>query len=139
MYTFPKLQVTRIVNRFTLSWNRGLTLILMASLNFTNQTKRADMLAISYQTNAVRSRCSFEPSHKVNLAFQRDAIAFVNRPLADIQGLGNIITSNTDPVSGLSLRLEISRQHKQTKWAFDILFGGKVIRPECAVRVAGKA
>jgi len=82
---------------------------------------------------------TFKGAHKVNIAFQKNAIAFASRPLAEgIDGLGNIIEQETDPVSGLSLRLEISRQHKQTRFAFDILFGVELVRPQLAVRLAGQ-
>jgi len=78
--------------------------------------------------------------HTVNLAFHRDAFAFANRPLmqstADMQ-LGSRIMAMTDPQTGISLRLEVSRQYKQVTWELDILWGAKLVRPELATRIAG--
>lgn len=79
-------------------------------------------------------------SHTVNLAFHPQAFAFATRPLinetSELAG-GNSMMSATDPVSGLSLRLEISRQFKQNIWDFDVLYGGALVRPEYACRIAG--
>lgn len=76
--------------------------------------------------------------HVVNLGFHRDSFAFASRPLQDsAQGLGNIIQTATDPNSGLSLRLEISRQHKQTQFSYDMLFGAALVRRELACRCLG--
>lgn len=83
---------------------------------------------------------SFQPSHIVNLAFHRDAFALAMRPLTagtlDLS-LGNQIVAMTDAQTGLSLRLEVSRQYKQTVWEFDVLWGVKLVRPDLAVRIAG--
>lgn len=77
-------------------------------------------------------------SHVMNLAFHRDAIAFATRPLVDsANGLGNLIQSAVDDRSGLSMRLEISREHKRTRFAFDILYGAEVVRRELGIRIAG--
>jgi len=77
-------------------------------------------------------------SHVVNMAFHRDAFVFASRPLEQTgRGLGPIVESITDPESGMSLRLQVSRQHMQTVWTWDALWGSKVVRPELGTRLAG--
>lgn len=76
-------------------------------------------------------------TYDVNLAFHRDAFAWASRPLADIQGLGNSMISAVDPVTGVALRLEVSRQYKQTTFSYDVLGGANVIRRELGVKIAG--
>jgi len=81
-----------------------------------------------------------EDTHVVNLAFHKDAFAYATRPLAASSmdmALGSRIVTIQDPVTGVVLRLEVSRQHKQVVWEFDILWGAKLVRPELAVRIAG--
>ncbi len=83
---------------------------------------------------------TIKATHVVNLVFQRGAFAFASRPLDDIANkIGMDIQSltMTDPQTGLSMRLEVTRQYKQTLWALDMLFGGKCIRPELVTRLAG--
>ena len=76
-------------------------------------------------------------TYTAHVAFHRDAFAWASRPLAGISGLGHEFSGVTDPVSGISLRLEVSRQYKQTTFSFDVLYGGALIRPELAVKIAG--
>ncbi len=76
-------------------------------------------------------------SHVVNLAFHRDAIGFVSRPLQKAQANTMEMMSMVDPVSGVALRLEVVRQNKQILFDFDVLYGAACTRPELGVRLAG--
>ena len=71
-----------------------------------------------------------------NVAFHRDSVVFVSRPF---QASNSAIASQTisDPVSGLSLRLEVTREHKRDRWSIDALYGTKVVRPEGVVKIIG--
>ena len=75
------------------------------------------------------------------LAFHRDAVALAMRPLAStglVSGNGSQMMTITDPESGLSLRLEVSRQYKQTVWEFDLLWGVALVRPEYVIKIQGR-
>lgn len=69
------------------------------------------------------------------LAFHRSAFAFSSRPLETGFTGGNIVQSLTDPVSGITLRYELSRENKAVQHSLDILYGGKVIKPEFISRL----
>jgi hypothetical protein len=73
----------------------------------------------------------------VSLAFHPMAFAFANRPLIDVMANGNTIQTLTDPDSGLSMRLEIVRQNKQTLVELDFLYGYTPLLPELAVAIYG--
>jgi hypothetical protein len=108
-------------------------------------TGTAPTTAITVVPNLVTAKSSTEvvtvkASHKVNLLFQRDAIAFAMAPLQDetrMEGVPTFQASAVDPESGLGLRLEFTRQHRQYQWSFDALYGGAVVRPQFGVRIAG--
>jgi len=73
-------------------------------------------------------------THANNLLIQRNAIAFAIAPLPE-EGPG--MATAIDPESGLTLRLERTRQNKQWQWSFDALYGASVVRRELGVRIAG--
>jgi hypothetical protein len=96
------------------------------------QSAAADNAAVTFLDATASS------SGTVGLAFHRDAFALATRPLmasASDMAMGSNIMSMTDPQTGLSLRLEVQRQYKQTTWEFDILYGVKCVRPEFACKV----
>jgi len=86
-------------------------------------------------TNAI----TFIATHVANMLFHRDAFAFASRPLlaSSQDGLGSVFQSAIDPISGLALRLEVSRQNKMTTYSFDALYGGTAVRPQLSARLLG--
>lgn len=78
-------------------------------------------------------------SHRVNLAFQADAFGFVSRTLAHVAGAepNPYSMELADPVSGLTLRLQVREEFHRIRWAFDMLWGVDVVRPELGTRVLG--
>lgn len=78
-------------------------------------------------------------SFRGNLLIQKNALAFAMAPLIDtIQVPGATMQQVIiDEISGLSLRLEVSRQHRQVQWSYDALYGAKFVRPQLASWLAG--
>lgn len=74
-----------------------------------------------------------------NILIQKNCLAFAMAPLLDtVEVPGATLQAVAiDEVSGLSLRLEVTRQHRQVQWAFDALYGGAVIRPQIACWLLG--
>lgn len=70
-----------------------------------------------------------------SLAFHSEALAFASRPFEPVPpGLGSFTDQASDPISGLSLRLEVRRAWKETLFTYDCLWGVRMIRPEWACR-----
>lgn len=76
-------------------------------------------------------------AYTVNLAAHREAFAFASRPLGRIGQISNIFQAPTDPISGLAVRLELSRQYKQNTYSFDCLWGTRLVRDIYACKIAG--
>lgn len=73
--------------------------------------------------------------HVCNLAFNKNAFVFINRPIQSAAGA--TYSSVYDPITGINLRLKVREEYNRTAFEFDALWGGKVIRPEYLCRVVG--
>jgi hypothetical protein len=95
----------------------------------------ATVIALSGGAEVVSKKATFAQ----NILIQKNALAFAMAPLLDTVEVPGATLQQVaiDEVSGLSLRLEVSRQHRQVQWAFDALWGGTVVRPQVASWVAG--
>jgi hypothetical protein len=80
---------------------------------------------------------TFRTAHVANLAFHRDTFGFVSRPLQASNANTIEAMSVADPVSGITLRLEVIRQNKQDYYEFDVLYGADCVRPELGCIIAG--
>jgi hypothetical protein len=83
---------------------------------------------------------TFKADFVENVVVHRDCIGFAMAPLLETNQLGaagHLESIAVDEDSGLSLRLTISQQYRQTQWALDALYGGAVVRPELACFIAG--
>lgn len=112
------------------------------SSNTTGALTVVPAITASLLTVASGAALTAHGTQRLNLMFQRGAFAFAQRPLGNansLAGFGAQIAMQelTDPVTGISMRLEILRQTKQYMWQFDILYGGQLIRPELACRLMG--
>lgn len=70
----------------------------------------------------------------VNLVFNRSAFALALRALANVSGIGSV-QPIFDPVTGITVRLEATRQFKQDTWTVDALWGSVLARGDVAIRV----
>jgi hypothetical protein len=80
---------------------------------------------------------TFVADHTANMALHRDAITMAERPLKQSSLAPSTIASMTDPLSGVSMRLEIVRMRNVDEWRLQVLYGGKSTRPYAGLRVLG--
>lgn len=80
---------------------------------------------------------TFVGSHVANVVMHRRALTFAQRDLEHDSATNAAISQMTDPVSGLSLRIEAQRAHKADVYSMDMLYDAKYVNPESAVILLG--
>lgn len=120
---------------FTSHVNTYTVVSTVGGATVTSITFEPGLVIAILDNDPITKRASFVQ----NLLIQRDALAFAMAPLQDtVQVPGATMQAvAVDEVSGLSLRLEVSRQHRQVQWSYDALYGGAVIRANAGVFIAG--
>ena len=113
------------------------TYVVLADVTLTVGNTTVTIAPALTLATAGSEAITLKASHTANLAFHRDAFAFVSRPLQSSSANILEMMSVVDPVSGVALRLEVVRQNKQLLFDFDVLYGAACVRPELACRVAG--
>lgn len=105
------------------------------TLSASNVPGSTGLVAAIVDNEPITKRASFVR----NSLIHRDALAFAMAPLIDtVQVPGASLQAVAiDEISGLALRLEVTRQHRQVQWSFDALYGGALPRPNNLVYVAG--
>lgn len=78
-----------------------------------------------------------DAAHVMNLAFHRDCFGLVTRPIQALNANTERSFAMQDPITGLTLRLEVIRQNKQDYYEYDILYGAACVRPELGCIIAG--
>lgn len=121
---------------FTIAGDSQTYVVLAAATLAVGNTTVSIAPALQHAT-AGGEAITVKGSHVVNLAFHRDAFAFVSRPLQKSSANTLEIVSVPDEISGVTFRLEVIRQNKQVYFDFDALYGAACVRPELACRVAG--
>jgi hypothetical protein len=76
-------------------------------------------------------------TYVANLAYNRYALAWASRPLRGSLTDGHVFQAPYDDISGIALRLEISRQYKLETLSYDYLAGAGVVRRELGVKIFG--
>ena len=82
---------------------------------------------------------TFLADHDANLYFDSRAFAFASRVL-DGDPIGAVpgsVMSAADPISGITLRLQVLREKHRSVFVFDTLYGAVTVRPELAARILG--
>lgn len=142
-YSTTNIGSLKVGDIFTIENNTTQQFVVTAAVSTTTIAATSNVTVYFQPPLTVRASTTnavtFKGNHVNNLVFHRDAFAFASRPLmaASQAGLGSIFQSAIDPLSGLALRLEVSRQNKMQTWSFDILYGGKAVRPQLAGRLLG--
>lgn len=106
-----------------------------AATDVTLQISPPLKVAIASATPGVA--ITVKATHDVNLVFHRDAFALAMRTLAKSNVSPENQTVLTDPKTGLSVRLEVTRVNKADVWTVDALWGAALVRAPLACRIAG--
>jgi hypothetical protein len=98
-----------------------------ATISFTPAAK------VAWANNAV---VTFIADYDISgVAMSNQAIAFASRRTDNVYAGGSMLSNMFDPVSGLSLCMEVTRQYMRTNITLSCLWGSTLARPEAFVKI----
>lgn len=103
--------------------------VLSGTIEIAPQLKvdLADGVAVTVHADTV--------DHQVAaFGFHESAYAFATRPMQPIMAPNVAVASALDPLSGLTMRLQIEYINYMHIWKLDLLYGGAVVYPEMITR-----
>ncbi len=106
----------------------------------TERNKKTATLAFAPKLTvavAENTALDFKDSHRVNLAFHRDAICFVSRLARDPCWNCKTLSHSDLPRDFITYLVQVNRGHELPRYGYILLFGVLVMRPELICRVAG--
>ncbi len=109
------------------------------TLHPTNRVVVSIVPALKVTQRGGGQKITIVNSHTVNLVFHKDAISFASgvRAIEEKEEKDRCVMTMTDPVTGLTLRLEAKLSKQQATYTLDTLYGATLAKPEYCVRVAG--
>jgi hypothetical protein len=120
---------------FTVAGNAGKSYVVLAGTTATVLNYAPRNEAAWTASSAIAKIAS----RKNDFVLQKECLAFVTRSEVDMAAIARKVGTYdmvmSDPESGLSIRHKITQEHYQWRFAFSVLYGSKVIRPEFGVQI----
>jgi hypothetical protein len=133
------LQVFTVIGGTTNNGSGGFTLSIAPTINSPTSPQYQTVNALPTANQLITMMGTSGATTQVNIMYQKQAVAMVNAPLADVSDAGAFCVRVSSPEDKLSLRYvkQYQASSDQVIPRVDILTGWQTVRPELGVRIQG--
>jgi hypothetical protein len=133
----PYLQQFTVLQNATADGSGNITLRIWPALITSGAQQTCRLTAANTDNLAMTFIGAASSTFTVPVAFHKNAIAFVNRPLEFLAGTEGVASRET--YKGLSMRFTPAPDYinSVSRWRFDVIYGVKAIRRDLMTRFAG--